>query len=156
MMCGLGPGAATLRPQQSDQAAAASAIPELPTSAGTEDQNPSNAVPASHGACWKRAGLSKSVMEQRRSIASGAREQIRSIESDSTLTLPQQKRQIRQIRASEWRNLNKLITPDQREALRQCQQERAGERPAPSPASGTDPSGVSPASENSADSAQPK
>jgi hypothetical protein len=100
-------------------------------------------------------------MEQRKSIVSGAKAQIRSVGSDSTLTLLQQKQQIRQIRMSTRQEVGKLLTPDQQEALRQCHQERTAQRAAPAPASapqgaGISSSGVSPAPENVTDSSQPK
>src|SRR5271166_2702898 len=108
---------AALRAQESEQpipvamastmSGISGSLVESPDGAIGENGAPGDAVPAGHGACWQQAGLSKAVMEQRRSIVSGAKEQIRSVESDSTLTLAEQKRQIRQIRVNARQNLGK-------------------------------------------------
>jgi hypothetical protein len=148
LVLGLGSAVAPLRAQEAEQAAPAavvSALPEGPNGVSASPDgavNPLNesgatgsATAAGREACWKQAGISKSVAEQRKSIVSGARAQIRSVESDATLTLPEQKQQIRKIRMNARQDAAKLITPEQQEALRQCHNERAGQRtPAPSAA----------------------
>lgn len=155
-------------PQQAVPVAAALALPDAsssvsssPAGAVDESSTPASAVPGGREACWKQAGLTKDVVEQRKSIVSGAKAQIRSIESDTTLTSAQQKQQIRQIRVNARQQVGKLVTPEQQEALRQCRQERiearqnsnAGSTPGDS---GNNAYGASPPPTNSTGSAQPK
>jgi hypothetical protein len=148
---GLTFGVAASQAQQSNQgnpmanATADSAGSAMPESGGV--------APAGQEACWKQAGISKNTMEQRKTIVSGAQARIRSVESDATLTAPQQKQQARQIRMTARQQLEKLITPEQQESLRQCRRERGEERHG----AGASGSGNSPAPDaNSTDSSQPK
>src|SRR5580700_5411612 len=91
------------------------------------DENaPSEPVPAGHSACWKQAGISKDVMQQRKSIATQAKSQVAAVQNDSSLTPRQQEQQIRQIRLSTRQQEEKLITPEQQQALRQCRRDQAG------------------------------
>jgi hypothetical protein len=164
-------GAATTRAQETGQAvplAAASAVPEIanstpesPANALDNNNTPGNMAPAGSTACWKQAGLSKDVMAQRRSIVSKAKARIRSVESDATLTPPQQRQQIRQIRMNARQDVNKLLTPDQQAALRQCREERAAERTGSGTGSapqgaGNDSGNAASAPDSSTNSPQPK
>jgi len=75
--------------------------------------------------CWEVAGISKSVIEERRSIERQAHQEVEAVCADSALS-PQQKRQeIRQIHQREKEQIDAIISPEQREALRSCQQERS-------------------------------
>jgi hypothetical protein len=155
-------------PQQAVPAAAALALPDAsssvsgsPAGAVDESSTPATAVPEGQEACWKQAGLTKDVVEQRKSIVSGAKAQIRSIESDTTLSPAQQKQQIRQIRVNARQQAGKLVTPEQQEALRRCRQERIEARQNSTAGSTPDDSGnnaygTSPAPNNSTGPTQPK
>ncbi len=155
-------------PQQAVPAAAALALPDAsssvsgsPAGAVDESSTPATAVPEGQEACWKQAGLTKDVVEQRKSIVSGAKAQIRSIESDTTLSPAQQKQQIRQIRVNARQQAGKLMTPEQQEALRRCRQERIEARQNSTAGSTPDDSGnnaygTSPAPNNSTGPTQPK
>jgi len=79
--------------------------------------------------CWQEAGISKSAMEQRRQIEQNTRAEIQSVCNDSALT-PQQKREkIRQLHQQARQQIEGLITPQQQEALKACQQQRAAAHP---------------------------
>ena len=120
-----------------------------------EDSTPSKAVPAGRNVCWKEAGLSRGVMQQRRSIVFDARAQIRAVEDDSTLNFSQQKQEIRDIRVNARQQVAKLITPDQLQTLRQCRLDRAASARTRQ-ADENNPSGVSSAPEDQPSSPQPK
>jgi hypothetical protein len=94
----------------------------LPNATGS---GPGDAVPAGRDACGKQAGLSKDTTEQRNLIVTNAKAQIQNVESDSTLSLAEQKKQIRQIRKNTRQQVGKLLTLDQQQALRQCHRDRA-------------------------------
>jgi hypothetical protein len=79
--------------------------------------------------CWQEAGISKSAMEQRRQIEQNTRAEVQSVCNDSSLT-PQQKREkIRQLHQQARQQNEGLITPQQQEALKACQQQRAAAHP---------------------------
>jgi len=87
--------------------------------------------------CWKQVGISQATMDEQRSIQRESRAQIESVCQDSSLTEQQKKAKIQEIRQAEHERLNGLISAEQREQLKQCQQARASSHPA-----GTHPSGV--------------
>jgi hypothetical protein len=79
--------------------------------------------------CWQEAGISKSAMEQRRQIEQNTRAEIQSVCNDSALR-PQQKREkIRQLHQQTRQQIEGVITPQQQEALKACQQQRAAAHP---------------------------
>jgi hypothetical protein len=79
--------------------------------------------------CWQEAGISKSAMEQRRQIEQNTRAEIQSVCNDSALT-PQQKREkIRQLHQQTRQQIEGVISPQQQEALKACQQQRAAAHP---------------------------
>jgi len=79
--------------------------------------------------CWQEAGISQSVMEQRRQIEQNTRAEIQSVCNDSALT-PQQKREkIRQLHQQARQQIEGGITPQQQEALKACRQQRAAAHP---------------------------
>ena len=85
--------------------------------------------------CWQEAGISKSAMEQRRQIEQNTKSEVQSVCNNSSLT-PQQKREkIRQLHQEAKQQIAGLITPQQQEALKACQQQRAAAH-APHPGGG--------------------
>lgn len=80
--------------------------------------------------CWQEAGISKSTMEQRRSIQQSARAEIQSVCANSSLTPQQRREQIRAIHERTRQQMEESITPQQREALKSCQEARRATHPA--------------------------
>jgi hypothetical protein len=78
--------------------------------------------------CWQQAGISQSAMQQRRQIEESTRSQVQSVCSDSSLSVQQKREEIRQLREQARQQIEGLISPSQQEALKACQQERAGAR----------------------------
>lgn len=74
--------------------------------------------------CWQEAGISKSAMQERRSLEQSARAEIQSVCASSSLTPQQRREQIRAIHERTRQQVEALISPQQREALKACQQAR--------------------------------
>ena len=79
--------------------------------------------------CWEQAGVSKAAMSQRRSLQESARAQVQSVCANSALTLQQRRQEIHAIHERTRQQVDTLITPQQREAIRSCQEARAGSHP---------------------------
>jgi len=94
-----------------------------------------------HIACWKQVGISPSVMEQRKAIMEGAKTKMQSVCKDDSLTPQQKKEQIQQIHKDATQQAEGLITPEQNEALKKCQQEQATSNGGTHPARTTGPCG---------------
>jgi len=88
--------------------------------------------------CWQEVGISKSVIEQRHAIERNTHAEIQSICNDSSLTTEQKHEKIHQLHRQAHQEMEALITPQQREALKACHQQRAAAR-LPRPDSGTHP-----------------
>ena len=76
--------------------------------------------------CWEVAGVSKSAIEQRRVIAQQARQEVEAVCANSSLSIQQKRQQIQQIHQRERQEIDAIITPAQREAMRSCQEQRNG------------------------------
>ena len=74
--------------------------------------------------CWKQAGISQSVMEQRHSVERDAHSQVESVCQNSSLTPQQKQEQVREIRQQVQQKLDALITSEQQSTLHACQQQR--------------------------------
>ena len=80
--------------------------------------------------CWQEAGVPRSAVAQRRGIERGAKMQVASVCADATLT-PQQKRaKIREIRRRARQQTEALVSPEQQQAIRACEESRGGGPPA--------------------------
>ena len=79
--------------------------------------------------CWQQAGISKAAIQQRRSIEQSTRAEIQSVCDNSSLTPQQRREQIRSIRERARQQIDALISPQQREALKACQQARSPAHP---------------------------
>jgi hypothetical protein len=76
--------------------------------------------------CWEEAGISKSAMERRRQIQQSTRAEVEGVCADSALSMQQKHEKIREIRQRARQEMEGLVTPQQQEALRACQQARSG------------------------------
>jgi hypothetical protein len=74
--------------------------------------------------CWQEAGISKGAMQQRRSIEQSTRAEVQSLCANGSLTPQQRREQIRAVRERSHQQLDALISPQQREAVKTCQQSR--------------------------------
>jgi hypothetical protein len=74
--------------------------------------------------CWEQAGISKNVLEQRKSIRESTRAQVQGVCSDASLTEQQKRERIREIRRSAREQMMGLLTSQQREELKECQRTR--------------------------------
>ncbi|MGA2431674.1 MAG: hypothetical protein ABSH13_24475, partial [Candidatus Acidiferrum sp.] len=63
--------------------------PTTPSGTGTREPN--------HIACWKQAGISPAVMQQRKAIMEAAKSKLQDVCKDDSLTAQQKKEQIHQI-----------------------------------------------------------
>src|SRR5438034_7035028 len=78
--------------------------------------------------CWEVAGISKSAIAERRRIEQETRSQVQSVCNDSSLNEQQKREKIREIRQQSHQQIDALISPQQQEALKACQKERAAAR----------------------------
>lgn len=74
--------------------------------------------------CWQVAGVSPSAIRERRSITEQAHSQVESVCANSSLSIQQKRQEIRQIHVRERQQIDAIITPAQREAMRSCQESR--------------------------------
>jgi len=74
--------------------------------------------------CWKVVGISKSAIEQRKSIEQNLHSQIQAVCADSSLTAQQKQAKIHELRQQAHQQLEGLITPQQQEALKACREQR--------------------------------
>lgn len=90
---------------------------------GSTGNNPS-ATHQRKEPCWEVAGISKAAMEQRHALARQAKQEVESVCANSSLTLQQKREEIRSIHEREKQQANALVTPQQQEAMRACQETR--------------------------------
>ncbi|MFY9560703.1 MAG: hypothetical protein WAQ52_10755 [Terriglobales bacterium] len=76
--------------------------------------------------CWQVAGVSKAAMEQRRVVAQQTRQEVEAVCANASLSPAQKQERIREIHQQERQHMEALITPQQREAMHVCQQQRSG------------------------------
>ncbi len=74
--------------------------------------------------CWEVAGISKAAMEQRHALVRQAKQETEAVCANSSLTLQQKREQIRAIHEREKQQANALVTPQQEQALKACQESR--------------------------------
>ncbi len=103
------------------------------TNRATHGHNKSTApvarMQASHEKpCWEVAGISKSAIAERSRIEQETRSQVQSVCNDSSLNEQQKREKIREIRQQSHQQIDALISPQQQEALKACQKERAAAR----------------------------
>lgn len=76
--------------------------------------------------CWQVAGVPKSAMDERHTIAMQTRSEVQAVCANAALSAAQKQERIREIHQQERQQLDGLISPAQREAMHACQQERGG------------------------------
>jgi len=76
--------------------------------------------------CWQVAGVSKSAIEQRHVIGQQTRQEVEAVCANASLPSAQKQERIRAIHQQERQQMEALISPQQREAMRACQQQRGG------------------------------
>lgn len=74
--------------------------------------------------CWQEAGVTKTAIEQRRTIEEGVKSQVASVCANSSLTPQQRQQEIRQIHEQAHQQIEALISPQQQEAIKSCQASR--------------------------------
>jgi len=97
--------------------------------------------------CWQQAGITKDVMQQRRSLEQAAHSQIASICADSSLSAQQKREKIREIHQQTMQQVQARMTLQQQEALKSCQAQRHGGQggaPHPHEGGGMGPCGETP------------
>jgi hypothetical protein len=77
-------------------------------------------------ACFEKAGLDQSVMQQLFSIQREAHSQIQGVCSNTSLTPQQKQQQVQQIHQQTHEKIGGLITPDQEKELLACKQQQQG------------------------------
>ncbi len=87
--------------------------------------------------CWQVAGISKSAIDQRQAIQQRTRSEVEAVCADPSLSQQQRQQKIREIHEQAKQELDALVSPQQMEALKSCQQARnhGGSHPAPGHAS---------------------
>jgi hypothetical protein len=104
-------------------------LPPLPAPGGGTTHPPHKGSTTTHPRrepCWEVAGISKAAMKERQALARQTRQEVESVCANPSLSLPQKRERIREIREQEKRQTDALISPQQQEALHACQQERGG------------------------------
>lgn len=83
--------------------------------------------------CWQVAGISKSAMDERQAIQQRTRAEVEAVCADPSLSQQQRQQKIREIHEQAKQELDALVSPQQMEALKSCQQARnhGGSHPAP-------------------------
>jgi len=99
--------------------------------------------------CWEVAGISKSAIEQRQATQQRTRSEVEAVCADPSLSQKQRQEKIREIHEQAKQELDGLVSPQQMEALKSCQQARnhGGSRPGvghPSAGGGHGPCGEMP------------
>jgi len=79
--------------------------------------------------CWQVAGISKSAMEQRRSIMENAHSQVEAVCANTSLTPQQRNEKIHQIHEQAKQQADALVSTSQMQSLKSCQESRAGSHP---------------------------
>jgi Spy/CpxP family protein refolding chaperone len=110
-------------------------------------QNSANPAPHQQP-CWQQVGISKTAMDQRRSIEQNTRTQVEAVCADTSLTVQQKHEKIKEIRQQSHQEIEAVITPEQQQELKACNASRAANHPAPAPVprpgAGTGPCGELP------------
>jgi len=112
---------------------ALAAIPGLGQSVGNYPVSSSGTTPSRNGrggrgSCAQQAGISRSVMQQRRQIVQGARSQEEAVCSNSSLSMQQKRAEIRQIRQQARQQADGLVSPQQLEAVESCRSSQRASR----------------------------
>jgi hypothetical protein len=83
--------------------------------------------------CWKVAGISPEVIARRRGIEQETQARVRQVCADPSLSDQQKRQEIRRLRQAASQESLSLTTPEQRAAVKQCNEERAAQHAQPHP-----------------------
>jgi hypothetical protein len=78
--------------------------------------------------CWRQAGVPRSAIVQRRGIERGTKAQVAAVCADPALTVQQKRAKIREIRQRARQQMEALVSLEQQEAIRSCEESRGGGR----------------------------
>jgi hypothetical protein len=107
-------------------ALAENANAQVPIRTGPSTASKPISRPPRQEPCWEVAGVSRSALQQRRSLAQQARQEVAAVCANSSLSIQQKRLQIQQIHRQERQQIDGIITPAQQEAMRSCQEQRHG------------------------------
>jgi len=105
-------------------ALAETAVAQVPIRIGPSTPSGPVSRPTKQEPCWEVAGVSKSALQQRRTISQQARQEVESVCANASLSIPQKRQEIQQIHQRERQEIDAIITPAQEEAMRSCQEQR--------------------------------
>jgi len=111
---------------QSAPGTAAASTPASPQAATSPSARPPHQPP-----CWQQVGISRSVIEQRHTIEENTRSQVAAVCADSSLTAPQKKEKIKEIREQARSQVEALIPAQQLQELKACNEQRMAAHPQP-------------------------
>jgi len=112
--------------QTSDTQPPARRIPGGSTIPGTRSTTRGTTPTNRREPCWQVAGVSKSAMEQRHVIGQQTRQEVEAVCANASLSAAQKQERIRAIHQQERQQMDALISPQQREAMHACQEQRGG------------------------------
>jgi len=95
-----------------------------PLWAQTSPAPPPGGRPYRQPPCWQQAGISRSVMPQIHEIQKSTRSQVESVCSNSSLTPQEQRQQIGQLHKQAQEQIGALVSAEQLQALKSCQEQR--------------------------------
>jgi len=78
--------------------------------------------------CWQQVGVSQSIEQQHRQIEESTRSQVEAVCSDSSLSQQQKQQKIRQLREGARKQAERLLSPQQEQAMKACREQRSAGR----------------------------
>ena len=90
--------------------------------------SPPTTIPSNRGGqepCWKQAGISQQVQQQRRQIEDNTRAEVQSVCNDSSLSQQQKQAKIRQIHQQSKQQIQGLMNQQQWQAVESCRSQRS-------------------------------
>jgi hypothetical protein len=104
------------------------AVPAMPLWAQTSSTPGPGAPRYPQQPCWQQAGISRSVMPQIRQIHQSTHSQVESVCGNSSLTPQQKQQEIHQLHQQAQQQIEGLVSSQQLQALRSCQEQRGHSR----------------------------
>jgi Spy/CpxP family protein refolding chaperone len=99
-----------------------------PPDAASQAPGPQAARRGAEPPCIKQAGVSDETWQKIRDIYKTTHQQVVSICENTSLSAQQKRDQVRQAFQQTEQQVHGLLTPQQQDALKQCRQERRGDR----------------------------
>lgn len=98
--------------------------PTGPTRPNSAANNSTTTGSSRQQPCWEQVGVSQAVAHQRRQILLNTESQVGAVCTNQSLTPQQRQEQIHQLREDGKQQMEALITPQQEQDIKACQQER--------------------------------